>query len=69
VTPHQDEASYLIAAAAATSPWWLPWFRETSEIAALIVPILGVIWLAVQICLKIYLHFHPRRDPLDTDIP
>ena len=37
------------AAVAVISPWWLPLLKSTSEYAALILPILGVLWLAVQI--------------------
>ena len=43
------------------SPWWLPLLKETSEIAALLLPIFGVTWLAVQIAFKIYNQF--KRKP------
>ena len=36
------------------SPWWLPFLKGTSEIAAMLLPIMGVTWLAVQIGFKIY---------------
>lgn len=45
------------AVAAMTTPLWLPWLQSTSALAALILPILGATWLAVQIGVKIYLAF------------
>lgn len=41
------------AVGAVATPWWLPHLSTVSEIAALIAPILGVIWLAVQIVIKL----------------
>lgn len=42
------------ATAALVSPFWLPWLKEASEIAAFFLPIAGLIWLIVQIVAKIY---------------
>ncbi len=42
------------AVAAVASPWWLPVLHSTSEYAALTLPILGVVWLSVQIGVKMY---------------
>lgn len=42
------------AVAAIASPWWLPALHQVSDVAALILPILGVIWLVVQISVKLY---------------
>ncbi len=41
------------ATAAIISPLWLPWLDATSQIASVILPILGVIWLGVQIVAKV----------------
>lgn len=41
------------AVAAIASPWWLPVLHDVSQIAALLLPIAGVIWLTVQIVAKI----------------
>jgi hypothetical protein len=46
---------------ALASPWWLPWLKELSELAALWLPILGAIWIVVQIGFKFYLHFWENR--------
>lgn len=42
------------AVAAIASPWWLPALHQVSEVAGLALPILGVLWLCVQISVKIY---------------
>lgn len=42
------------AVAAIASPWWLPALHSWSEVAAQVLPIAGVIWLAVQIGIKIH---------------
>lgn len=31
------------------TPWWLPILQGWSEVAALLLPIAGVIWLMIQI--------------------
>lgn len=48
------------AVAAIASPWWLPALHEVSDVAALVLPIMGVLWLAVQIFVKIYQVKHRR---------
>lgn len=45
----RDGIEGSIAGAAVTSPVWLPWLREISQIAALLLPILGVLWFVVRI--------------------
>lgn len=47
-----DQATAAVAATAVASPVWLPWLSTTSEVAAVIAPILGTIWLVVQIISK-----------------
>jgi hypothetical protein len=42
------------AVAAIVSPWWLPALHTVSDVAALALPIMGVVWLSVQIVVKIY---------------
>lgn len=42
------------AVAAIASPWWLPALHTVSDVAALTLPIMGVLWLSVQIIVKIY---------------
>lgn len=51
------------AVAALASPLWLPALHTASEIAALVLPILGAAWLAVQIVLKLYLFYKTRAKP------
>jgi hypothetical protein len=41
------------AVSAVASPWWLPSLQTISDTAALVLPILGVLWLIVQISVKL----------------
>lgn len=43
-----DAVKAAVAPAAVASPLWLPVLQSVSQGAALILPILGVIWLVVQ---------------------
>ncbi len=49
------------ALAALVSPWWLPALQEVSRDAALILPVLGALWLAVQIAIKIHQTYWKRK--------
>lgn len=42
-----------IALGAATSPAWLPALQTASVVAGILLPILGAVWLSVQIYIKI----------------
>ena len=48
------------AVAAIASPWWLPALHSVSDVAALVLPILGVLWLCLQIAIKIYQFKHSK---------
>lgn len=48
------------AGAAVVSPFWLPSIQGISEIASVALPILGAIWLIVQIVAKV---IEVRRKP------
>lgn len=48
-----DQSTNAIAAAGVSSPLWIPPLKDLSEVAALILPILGVVWLVVQIVAKL----------------
>ena len=47
------------ALAALTSPFWLDALRQASAVAGVLVPILGAIWLIVQIVHKLR-HWNQR---------
>jgi hypothetical protein len=47
-----DTTTAAVAVSAVSSPVWLPWLHMASDGAALIAPILGTIWLIVQITSK-----------------
>lgn len=42
------------AVAAIASPWWLPALHDVSQFAAEWLPILGAVWLVVQIGVKVH---------------
>lgn len=43
----------VTAGAALVSPFWLPALQGVSDLASIVLPILGAAWLIVQITLKI----------------
>lgn len=49
-----DQLTSWIAGLAVISWWWLPWLQDVSTIAALLLPILGGLWLIVQIWAKLF---------------
>ena len=49
-----DYVTNTAAGFAVLSPWWLPWLEDFSTLAALLLPIIGVAWLAIQIWSKVY---------------
>jgi hypothetical protein len=48
-----DRVTTGIAAGSVASPFWLPWLQTVSEIAALLLPIFGLLWLVVQILTRL----------------
>lgn len=38
-----------IAGVAVISPWWLPYLEQFSQVAGLLLPIAGLIYLVIQI--------------------
>lgn len=44
-----DRSTDVVAGAAVVSPLWFPWLDTTSQIAGMLVPILGATWLIIQI--------------------
>lgn len=57
-----EHTTNVIAGAAVTSPLWLEWLRDVSTVAGFLVPILGAIWLLVQIVTKIVEMAEPKDD-------
>jgi hypothetical protein len=47
-----DNATTAAAGAALSSPFWLPVLEDLSSASALLLPVLGAIWLIVQIMVK-----------------
>jgi len=51
-----DHSTSAVATAAVSSPLWLPSLKDVSDVAALLLPILGAVWLVVQIAGYIIRH-------------
>ena len=49
-----DYVTNWIASLAVLSWWWLPMLQDYSQLAALLLPFLGAIWLGVQIWSKVF---------------
>lgn len=43
-----DRVTDSVAVAAVASPVWLPALQQVSEVAALLLPIGGLVWLVIQ---------------------
>jgi len=44
-----ERTTNVVAAGAVTSPWWIETIGGVSDVAQALLPILGAIWLIVQI--------------------
>ncbi len=49
-----DAVTNWIASLAVLSWWWLPVLQDYSQLAALLLPFLGGLWLIVQIWAKLF---------------
>jgi len=58
---HNETLADAGAVAALISPVWLPVLHEVSELAALVLPILGAVWLIVQITIKVWTFYKGRK--------
>jgi len=61
--PHRsaDSLTNVGAIGAIGTYWWLPHLQTLSEVAAIIAPILGVLWLLLQMGLKLHDHFKKKK--------
>lgn len=48
-----EKTSAVVAAGMISSPFWTAYIKDISELAALLGPILGVIYLSIQIVYKL----------------
>jgi hypothetical protein len=44
-----DLVTDVVAVAAIASPWWIPTLEQAHDGAAWVLPLLGVLWLLLQI--------------------
>lgn len=57
---HGEVVTDTGAVAAIVSPIWLPQLHAVSTFAATILPILGVLWLSLQIGTRLYLFYKKK---------
>jgi len=50
---NMDRVNFAIAGTAVASPAWLPYLEGVSQIAALLLPVVGVVWISMQVWAKI----------------
>ncbi len=60
-----ENTTTAVAASAVTVPFWLPSLQSASEAAAIVAPILGVLWLLVQIASKTIETYKKIKDKHD----
>ena len=56
-----ETVSDTVSVVAIASPWWLPFLKETSDVAAYVLPVLGVLWLVTQLGWKWYRELTTKR--------
>ena len=56
-----DKSTTVVAAGAVSINWWLPILKSASEIAALLVPIAGLVWLCIQIAAFLRRHYSGKQ--------
>lgn len=49
-----EKAGAVVSASMISSPLWLPYVKAVSDVAAVFVPILGCIYLSLQIGFKLW---------------
>ncbi|MBD9511927.1 hypothetical protein IB265_34830 [Ensifer sp. ENS10] len=62
-----EHTTTAVAASAVTTPIWLPWLQTASETAATIAPILGLVWLLIQIFAKSIETYQRIKDRKNED--
>jgi len=64
ILPHSkvEALTDTVAMSAMASPLWLPWLKDVSEISGILLPTAGLIWIIVQIVVKILVTRKSLRD-------
>lgn len=57
-----DTVTAGVAAGGITFPVWASWIGHVSTVAEFILPILGAVWLIIQIIYRIKDYNHDHRD-------
>lgn len=61
MTPFENETSAM-AWVALASPAWIPLLKDSSEVVGYVLPLLGAIWLIVQIWSKVILTLKEKKE-------
>lgn len=48
-----EKIGAIVSVSMIASPWWITYLKPVSDVAALLAPILGCIWLLVQILYRL----------------
>lgn len=62
-----EHTTTAVAASAVASPVWLPWLYTASETAATLAPIIGLLWLIIQIVSKSIETYQRLKGPKNED--
>ncbi len=57
-----ERVTNVVATASLASPWWLPTIADVSQAFTLLLPILGGLWLLIQIIHKLSTWRKPPKD-------
>lgn len=57
-----EKVTNAVAAAGVASPWWLPKLADVSQAFTLLLPILGGLWLVIQILHKLLTWRRPPEE-------
>lgn len=61
MTGPAEAITNVTAGAAIVSPWWLPTITFAADASTFLLPVLGVVWLAVQIIAKVRSEWFNKR--------
>lgn len=80
ISPNGEFVTDIVAGGAVTSHMWLPSLQQTSSVAGELIPILGGLWLLVQITRALILGYvalqawkakrkHHHKKPATGELP
>jgi hypothetical protein len=58
---HFKLLTWPVSLFAIVTPWWLPVLKSISDFSAILLPIAGLSWIALQAGLALHSHFFRKR--------